>query len=98
MAAASDPARSLKPHHYGPPDWPFPLRALAGLARLLAVLEGIGIGACLLAVVGLATWQFVERNLVQHHVPFFHVPPWADGVIRPSVFMLGFLGGAYATY
>ena len=25
-------------------------------------------------------------------------PPWTDGVIRHSVFMLGFLGGAYATY
>ena len=62
------------------------------------MLEGVGIGACLLAVVGLATWQFIERNLTQHHIPFFHVPPWTDGVIRHSVFMLGFLGGAYATY
>src|SRR5262245_18858813 len=29
---------------------------------------------------------------------FFKVPVWVDGVIRHSVFMLGFLGGAYATY
>ena len=46
----------------------------------------------------LATWQFLERNLTQHHLWFFHVPAWTDGVIRHSVFLLGFLGGAYATY
>jgi len=75
------------------------VRAVAAVSRLLAVLEGVGIGLCLLAVVGLATWQFIERNLTQRfHVWFFHVPPWTDGVIRHSVFMLGFLGGAYATY
>ena len=88
----------VKPHHHVPSTWPAPVRAIAALSRLLAVLEGIGIGACLLAVVGLATWQFIERNLTQHHLPFFRVPPWTDGVIRHSVFMLGFLGGAYATY
>src|SRR6185312_5009423 len=88
----------VKPHHHVPSTWPAPVRAIAALSRFLAVLEGVGIGACLLAVVGLATWQFIERNLTQHHLPFFHVPPWTDGVIRHSVFMLGFLGGAYATY
>jgi TRAP-type C4-dicarboxylate transport system permease small subunit len=88
----------VKPHHHVPSTWPAPIRGVAFLSRALAVLEGVGIGACLLAVVGLATWQFVERNLTQHHLPFFHVPPWTDGVIRHSVFMLGFLGGAYATY
>jgi TRAP-type C4-dicarboxylate transport system permease small subunit len=88
----------VKPHHHVPSTWPAPIRAVAALSRFFAVLEGIGIGACLLAVVGLATWQFVERNLTQRHLPFFHVPPWTDGVIRHSVFMLGFLGGAYATY
>ncbi len=88
----------VKPHHHVPANWPAPLRAIAALSRLLAVLEGVGIGLCLLAVVGLATWQFIERNLTQHHIPFLHVPPWTDGVIRHSVFMLGFLGGAYATY
>ncbi len=88
----------VKPHHHVPSTWPAPVRAIAALSRALAVLEGVGIGMCMLAVVGLATWQFVERNLTQHHIPFFRVPPWTDGVIRHSVFMLGFLGGAYATY
>jgi TRAP-type C4-dicarboxylate transport system permease small subunit len=87
-----------KPHHDVPESWPLVVRALAAVSRFFAVLEGIGIGTCLLAVIGLATWQFIERNLTQHHLPFFRVPPWTDGVIRHSVFMLGFLGGAYATY
>jgi TRAP-type C4-dicarboxylate transport system permease small subunit len=89
---------SGKAGHHVPEGWPAPLRAIAALSRLLAVIEGIGIGACLLSVVSLATWQFLERNLTQHHIPFFAVPPWIDGVIRHSVFLLGFLGGAYATY
>jgi TRAP-type C4-dicarboxylate transport system permease small subunit len=88
----------VKPHHHVPSTWPAPIRGIAALSRFFAVLEGVGIGACLLAVVGLATWQFIERNLTQHHIPFLRVPPWTDGVIRHSVFMLGFLGGAYATY
>ncbi len=91
-------AEPAKPHHHVPSSWPAPVRALAAVSRGLAILEGAGIGLCLLSVVLLATWQFVERNLVQHHLPFFRVPPWTDGVIRHSVFMLGFLGGAYATY
>jgi TRAP-type C4-dicarboxylate transport system permease small subunit len=91
-------SEQVKPHHHVPSTWPAPVRAMAALSRLFAVLEGVGIGLCLLAVVGLATWQFLERNLTQHHLPFFRVPPWTDGVIRHSVFMLGFLGGAYATY
>src|SRR5262245_1193874 len=74
------------------------MRALTGLSRVLAIVEGAGIIACLLAVVFLAAWQFTERNLVQRHIPFFHTPGWADGVIRHSVFLLGFFGGAYATY
>jgi TRAP-type C4-dicarboxylate transport system permease small subunit len=92
------PNEKVKPHHHVPPSWPAPIRAVAAVSRGLAVIEGVGIGACMIAVVMLATWQFVERNLVQRHIPFFHVPPWTDGVIRHSVFMLGFLGGAYATY
>jgi TRAP-type C4-dicarboxylate transport system permease small subunit len=88
----------VKPHHHVPSSWPAPVRAVAWMSRALAVLEGVGIAACLLAVVGLATWQFIERNLTQRHLWFFHVPPWTDGVIRHSVFMIGFLGGAYATY
>jgi len=88
----------VQPHHHVPANWPAPVRALAAVSRLLAVVEGIGIGFCMFAVVWLTTWQFLERKLVQRHLWFFHVPPWTDGVIRHSVFMLGFLGGAYATY
>jgi TRAP-type C4-dicarboxylate transport system permease small subunit len=93
-----DTGEKVKPHHHVPSSWPAPVRAIAALSRLLAVLEGVGIGLCMLAVIALATWQFIERNLTQRHLWFFHVPPWTDGVIRHSVFMLGFLGGAYATY
>jgi TRAP-type C4-dicarboxylate transport system permease small subunit len=93
-----DQPEKIKPHHHVPSTWPMGLRLLAAVSRLFAVVEGVGIGVCMFAVVGLATWQFVERNLTQNHIPFFHVPPWTDGVIRHSVFMLGFLGGAYATY
>ncbi len=98
---AEAPSDSSEAEHAGqscPADWPAPIRALTSVARALAVVEGVGIISCLLAVVLLATWQFVERNLVQHHLPFFHTPPWADGVIRHSVFLLGFFGGAYATF
>ena len=93
-----DTNEKVKPHHHVPSTWPAPVRGVAAVSRFLAVLEGVGIGACLLAVVGLATWQFIERNLTQRHLWFFHVPGWTDGVIRHCVFMLGFLGGAYATY
>jgi TRAP-type C4-dicarboxylate transport system permease small subunit len=81
-----------------PAEWPVPLRALTSLSRVLSVLEGAGIIFFLLATIVLATWQCVERNLVQHHLPFFRTPPWIDGVIRHSVFLLGFIGGAYATF
>jgi TRAP-type C4-dicarboxylate transport system permease small subunit len=88
----------VRPHQWAPAQWPAPIRWLADLSHFLAVVEGAGIALCLLSVVFLATWQFVERNLTQHHLPFFRVPGWTDGVIRHSVFLLGFLGGAYATY
>jgi TRAP-type C4-dicarboxylate transport system permease small subunit len=93
-----DTSAKVKPHHHVPATWPAPIRGLAAVSRFLAIMEGVGIGLCLLAVVGLATWQFIERNLTQRHHWFFPVPPWTDGVIRHAVFMLGFLGGAYATY
>jgi TRAP-type C4-dicarboxylate transport system permease small subunit len=64
----------------------------------LARLEAIGIGACLFGIVCLATWQFIERNLSRWHIPFVAVPGWVDGALRHSVFLLGFLGGAYATH
>jgi TRAP-type C4-dicarboxylate transport system permease small subunit len=92
------PSSEAHPHQWAPPEWPAPIRALARVSHGLAIAEGVGIGLCLIAVILLAAWQFVERNLVQHHLPFFRVPAWTDGVIRHSVFMLGFLGGAYATY
>jgi TRAP-type C4-dicarboxylate transport system permease small subunit len=88
-----------------PPHWPAPLRWLTMISRALASIEGFGIITCLLVVIGLATWSFVERNLAQHvvpfthaHIPFPHVPGWADGVVKHSVFLLGFLGGAYAAF
>jgi TRAP-type C4-dicarboxylate transport system permease small subunit len=78
-----------------PTSWVLPLRLLGKLSGFLAVLEGIGIGLCLLGVTGLASWQCIARN-IPSVIP--RVPLWSDGVIRHSVFMLGFLGGAYATY
>ena len=87
-----------EPGHSCPADWPAPLRALAAVSRLLAAIEGVAIVLFLLTVVLLSTWQCVERNLVQHHVPFFHAPAWADGVVKHSVFVLGFVGGAYAAF
>ncbi len=99
--AGAIPAAPTEPEHPGqscPADWPAPLRALTAVSRFLAVLEGAGIVVCLVAVIALAVWQFLERNLVQRHIPFFHLPGWADGVIKHSVFLLGFIGGAYAAF
>lgn len=87
-----------RPHQWAPPGWLPPVRWLAAVSHYLAIAEGAGIALCLLSVVFLACWQFVERNCSAHHIPFIHVPGWTDGVIRHSVFLLGFLGGAYATY
>ena len=85
-----EPAK-LKPHHHVPATWPAPIRGLAWLSRVLAVAEGVGIGLCLMAVVLLATWQFVERNLVQNHIPFFHVPVEAENRAAAEVAQLGLL-------
>ena len=69
------------------------------MSRLFAVLEGIGIGVCLVSLIGLATYQFASRNLLMHHIRIVPAAPdWVDGVIRHSVFILGFLGAAFATY
>ena len=81
-----------------PEHWPAPLRVLTGLSKALAILEGAGIIFFLVSIVFLSTWSFLERNLVQHHLPFVHAPPWADGVIKHSVFLLGFFGAGYATF
>src|SRR5438045_1937684 len=91
---------SKRPHQWAPDSWPAPVRWLTKVSHGLAIAEGVGIGFCLLAVVFLATWQFVDRNLVQHHLidpeslvgRVLSVPGWTDGVIRHSVFLLGFLG------
>jgi TRAP-type C4-dicarboxylate transport system permease small subunit len=95
---APDTPPQEHPGQQCPEGWPAPLRALTKLSRALAIVEGGGIIFFLAATIVLATWQCVERNLVQHHLPFFKTPPWIDGVIRHSVFLLGFIGGAYATF
>lgn len=85
--------------HYPPPDFPAPVRWLAAVSRLLALLEGIGIGSCLLLLIGLATWQFTGRNLRAHGLAWIPpTPDWIDGLLRHSVFLLGFLGAGYATF
>jgi TRAP-type C4-dicarboxylate transport system permease small subunit len=90
---------SERPGHHVPADFPAPVRALAAVSRALAVVEGAGIAVCLLALVALAVFQFVVRNLRLHGLPWVPAPPdWVDGVIRHSVFVLGFLGAAYATF
>ncbi len=94
-SASSPPHR---PHQWVPDSWPLPIRALSKLSGALARLEGLGLGICLIAIVFFATWQFIDRNMAAAHLPFFRVPIWIDGVIRHSVFLIGFLGGAYATY
>jgi TRAP-type C4-dicarboxylate transport system permease small subunit len=68
------------------------------LAHALARVEAGGIGVCLVGIVGLASWQFLERNLSRWHIPFVAVPGWVDGALRHLVFLLGFLGGGYAAY
>jgi TRAP-type C4-dicarboxylate transport system permease small subunit len=88
-----------RPGHHVPPDFPAPVRALAALSRALAVVEGAGIAFCLIALVGLAVFQMVARNLRMHGQLWMVAPPiWIDGVIRHAVFVLGFLGAAYATF
>jgi TRAP-type C4-dicarboxylate transport system permease small subunit len=88
-----------RPGHHVPADFPAPVRALAAVSRALAVVEGAGMALCLLALVLLAVFQFVARNLRLHGQLWMPAPPdWVDGVIRHSVFVLGFLGAAYATF
>jgi TRAP-type C4-dicarboxylate transport system permease small subunit len=96
---APSAGEEVRPGHHVPPDFPAPVRALAALSRALAVLEGAGIAACLVALVALAVLQFVARNLRLHGQVWVPPPPlWIDGVIRHAVFVLGFLGAAYATF
>jgi TRAP-type C4-dicarboxylate transport system permease small subunit len=95
----ADPSADDRPGHHVPADFPAPVRALAAVSRALAVLEGAGIAVCLISLVALAVFQFIARNLRLHGQPWMPPPPeWIDGVIRHSVFVLGFLGAAYATF
>jgi len=91
-------SQSKHPHQWVPETWPLPMRWLSKLSHFISVLEGAGIAICLVAVIFLATWQFVDRNLFNMHLPTVRAPDWSHGVIRHSIFLLGFLGGAYATY
>lgn len=95
----SDPTHAHKHGHFVPDDFPAPLRALAATSRALAVVEGVGIGASLSALVVLALWQLVTRNLRMHGFPNVPAAPdWTDNVLRHSVFLIGFLGAMYATF
>ncbi len=87
---------SSRAPYLGPARAPLPLRILARVSRLLALAEGAGIGLFLGALVVLASWQFVARNLRPLHVP--PAPLWIDSVIRHAVFFIGFLGAAFATH
>jgi TRAP-type C4-dicarboxylate transport system permease small subunit len=99
--------------HYPPKDFFIGFRALAAVSRFLALLEGIGIAICLVALVGLAVFQCVARNVRTEHdliIGSWHVihfnrhlgfpasPIWAIGILRHSVFLLGLLGAGFATY
>jgi len=97
-AADAESGAARRPHHWAPDDWPAPIRALCAISRGLAVAEGVGIALCLAAITLLSVWECADRNLSFHHLPSLHVPGWIDNAIRHSVFMIGFLGGAYATY
>lgn len=88
-----------RPGHHVPADFPVAVRALAAISRGLAVVEGAGIAVCLVSLVALAVFQFAARNLRLHgHLWLPPAPVWIDGVIRHSVFVLGFLGAGYATF
>src|SRR6478736_3657281 len=85
--------------HHVPDDFPAPIRALAAVSRTVAVLEGVGIGTALAALIALALWQFATRNLRMHGFPQVPgAPDWTDNVLRHAVFLIGFLGAMFASY
>jgi TRAP-type C4-dicarboxylate transport system permease small subunit len=92
-----------RPAYLGPAKLPPPLRWLAHLSRWIALGEGAALGFLLAALVVLAAWQCVARNL---HKDWFPMAPfkyhgshlWVDSFIRHAVFLIGFLGGAFATH
>ncbi len=87
-----------KPHQIAPASWPWVVRALTRISGALAALEGVGIALCLLVIVLLCCFQFVGRNLTTHRIVAVPMPLWIDAAVRHAVFLIGFLGGAYATY
>ena len=99
---ASHAPQAEPPHpigHHVPRDFPAPVRALAAVSRALAVLEGLGIGVSLVTLILLASYQVLSRNLRMHQQLWIPpAPEWTDSLLRHSVFILGFLGAAYATY
>ena len=90
------PPDSRRAAYLGPTRLAAPLRALAHASRGLALVEGAAIGLVLTALVGLATWQFVARNL--RPLGVHPAPDWINSVIRHAVFFIGFLGAAFATH
>lgn len=96
---SSAPHDTSKQGHHLPDDFPAPVRALAATSRLLAVIEGVGIGVSLATLVVLALWQSIARTLHMGIMP--SVPPapeWTNNVLRHAVFLIGFLGAMFATY
>jgi TRAP-type C4-dicarboxylate transport system permease small subunit len=85
-----------RPPYLGPERGPAVLRALGWANRALAIVEGAGIAFTLSALILLASWQFLARNLRGLHVP--PAPDWINSVIRYSVFFIGFFGAAFATH
>jgi TRAP-type C4-dicarboxylate transport system permease small subunit len=96
VTAATASSTAQRPSWLGPDRTPWPLRALAHLNRVVALAEGAGLGLFLGALMLLASWQFVARNLRDLGVD--PAPLWIDSVIRHAVFFIGFLGGAFATH
>lgn len=97
------PSPGTRPAYLGPAKLPLPLRGLAHFSRWIALAEGAALGFLLSALVVLATWQFISRNV---HRDWFPMAPfkyhgsylWVDSFIRHAVFFIGFLGGAFATH
>lgn len=67
------------------------MKALQLLDRLLYKVETVLLVSLLAAMVGLAFWQVILRNLFSSGIV------WADTIVRHLVMWLGFVGGALAT-
>ncbi len=105
-------AEAPKLGHHPPADFPAPLRALAAVSRALAAVEGVGIALSIALLTLLTTYRSLARNIrtyhdlklgswhahIDAHPGFPAAPEWTDGVLHHFLFILGFLGAAYATY